>query len=90
MKEETKYQCVSLIGELADWGKHILLPYGITLCGMPTVDVNKEEFPQLKTAALSDIISEYKVEEWNITCKKCLEIVDILSVAEEKKKAKNN
>lgn len=75
MKENDKFKCVSLVGGLADWGNHILMPYGITLCGMPTIDVNKDDFPSLKEKVLSDIISEYKIEEWNITCKMCLDII---------------
>lgn len=80
-----KYKCVSLKGELADFGNHILMPYGITLCGLPTVDCDKDEFPALKGEVFSDMISEYDVVgEWNITCKKCLEVVEIIGRANKK------
>jgi hypothetical protein len=76
--EDKKIKCVTLNGELADWGKHILLPYGITLCGMPTIDVDKEQFPVLKDKNFADMIFEYTNEEWEITCEKCLNMIDII------------
>ena len=88
---EPAYKCVTLIGELSDWGKHILMPFGCTLCGMPTVDAKKEQFPALNDKVFSDMISEYKEEkEWDITCEKCLEVFNIIKTGEEKRKAKKN
>lgn len=89
-ESDNNYKCVSLIGELADWGKHVLLPFGCTLCGMPTVDASTDQFPALKEKALKDIISEYKVEEWDITCEKCLNVLSIIERGEASRKAKNN
>lgn len=88
--EENNYKCVQLIGELSDWGNHILMPFGVTLCGMPTIDADKEQFPALKEKALSDIISEYKeLGEWNITCKRCLEVFETIERGNQSRKAKN-
>lgn len=78
------------IGELADFGNHVLLPEGVTLCGLPTVDANMERFPQLKDAAFADMLNEYTVKEWDVTCEKCLEVFDIVQAANEKRKAENN
>lgn len=72
---DKEYKCVCLKGEFKDMGNHILLPFGITLCGLPTVDAKVEEFPALKDKSLSDIISEYTEIEWNPTCDKCLEVI---------------
>lgn len=86
-----EYKCVTLIGELSDWGKHVLLPFGCTLCGMPTVDCNKEEMPQLKNPLMADMINKYtEHKEWNITCEKCLEVMSIVAQANEIKKQKYN
>lgn len=78
MSEEFKTKCVTLKGELSDWGKHILMPNGLTLCGMPTVDASKKQFPQLTHPNFKDMISDYTTEEWDITCKRCLDIIDIV------------
>lgn len=76
MKYKTK--CVTLKGDLEDWGKHILMPFGVTLCGMPTVDCDKNKFPQLNHPNFKDMIFEYTEEKWDITCEKCLEMMDIV------------
>ena len=44
-KEELKTKCVNLKGELENWGRHILMPHGVTLCGMPTVDADSGFIP---------------------------------------------
>lgn len=77
-KEELKTKCVTLKGELEDWGKHILMPMGVTLCGMPTVDVDKDKMPQLNHPNFKDMIFEYTEEEWDITCTRCLDMIDIV------------
>lgn len=63
---------------LPEEGNHILMPSNMTLCGMPTVDVDLKQFPILDQPALKDFRFEYEVLEWNITCHKCLEMIDIL------------
>lgn len=86
-----EYKCVTLKGELADFGNHVLLPYGITLCGLPTVDANKEQFPQLNHPNMADMINEYtEVGEWRITCEKCLEIFEMAKDATLSMNAKKN
>lgn len=37
-KKHFDVKCVTLKGDLSDWGKHILMPIGVTLCGIPTTD----------------------------------------------------
>lgn len=76
--EEIKLKCVCLKGELSNQGNHILLPTGVTLCGMPTVDADLTIFPQLKNEAFSDLISDYAVKEWEITCERCIDMIKIL------------
>jgi len=73
-----KIKCVILKGEFSDMGNHILMPYGITLCGLPTVDADKKEFPQLENEIFSDMISEYDEVDFNTTCEKCIEIFNML------------
>lgn len=91
MAEELKTKCVTLVGELEDWGKHILLlPIGFTLCGQPTTDASVEQFPQLKEPLFANMVNEYKEEEWDITCKRCLEMYDIMESGKEAKKAQQN
>ncbi len=71
------YKCVTLKGELEDLGKHILLPFGTTLCGLPTPDTIGK-FPQLEK--MKDMISEYTEEkEWDITCEKCIGIFSMMN-----------
>lgn len=78
-------KCVTLTeGGAKDWGKHILHPTGVTLCGQPTPDAIKY-YPILKGDPL-EIISKYKVEEWNPTCEKCLQIIDMAQKHSELKK----
>lgn len=73
-----KVKCVTLLeGGAKDWGKHILLPFGVTLCGQPTPDAINQ-FRVLKEKNMVDLISPYKIEEWDITCEKCLEAYDII------------
>lgn len=75
--EKIKLKCVTLLdGGAKDWGKHIFTPHGITLCGQPTPDA-LEHFAILKNDDMKDLISEYKEEAWDITCKKCIEMFDM-------------
>lgn len=67
-------KCVKLKQKGYPTGNHILLPFGATLCGCITVDYDKSKIPD----NLKDIASEYTVVEWHITCKKCIEMVDIV------------
>ena len=71
-------KCVILKGDLEDWGKHILMPFGITVCGMPTIDADKSKFKDLNHPNFKDIIFEYTEVKWDITCEKCLEMIEIL------------
>ncbi len=73
-----KIKCITLKGDFGNWGKHILIPFGVTLCGMPTVDVDKNKFPQLNHPNFKGLIFEYTEEKWDITCKRCLENIDII------------
>lgn len=84
MKEINKnapIRCVRLKGDLSDWGNHVFMPNGITLCGMPTVDTDKELFPILKNDVFKDMIFEYTEQQWNITCKRCIDMFDIVDKA---------
>ena len=83
MEKELKLKCVTLKGELADWRKHILMPIGVTLCGIPTIDCDSTQFPQIKEGAVKDLVSEYTNEEWDITCEKCLEMINIVQKHKE-------
>jgi len=88
---EDTYKCVSLKGEFSDFGNHILMPFGVTICGLPTVDASLKDFPQLSSPHLSDIISEYdEKDKWEITCEKCLTVFKMLEHANEKRKEQNN
>lgn len=84
MNAETNLKCVSLKGEIADWGKHILMPFGVTLCGIPTVDTDVEMFPQLKDKNFEGMRFSYKIEPWNITCARCMEMISIVKTHSEK------
>lgn len=89
MAEEFKTKCVTLLeGGAKDWGKHILMPNGVTLCGQPTPEALTHH-PILKEENMKDLISPYKQEEWDITCKKCLEMIDIVERHKEGKKNVN-
>lgn len=84
-------KCVTLKGDLEDWGKHVLLLSGNTMCGMPTVDTDTDEFIALKDPLMADMISEYiEEDEWEITCEKCLAVFDLIKEAERKRKSENN
>ena len=84
MSEEIKYKCVSLKGEFENMGNHILLPFGVTLCGLPTTDASIKDFPQLTHHSFDGMISEYKEEPtWEITCEKCLAVFKILEAKKE-------
>jgi hypothetical protein len=86
----SEYKCITLKGEFSDMGKHILLPFGCCLCGLPTVDAIGK-MPQLENPALSDLVSEYKEEkEWDITCEKCLNVYDIIKQKKDKDDAIKN
>jgi hypothetical protein len=84
-----KTKCVSLKGELAHLGKHILMPGGVTLCGCPIVDYDKKLFPILKEKEFENFPSEYEEHEWEITCPRCLEMIDILESAKRSKEQMN-
>lgn len=77
-KPKFKTKCVQLKGELSYLGKHILMPFGVTLCGVPTPDCDAKQFPQIKEGVVKDLVSEYTDQEWDITCIRCLDTVDIL------------
>lgn len=77
-EKQIDLKCVSLIGELSDWGKHVYFnDMGVTMCGCFTVDYDKQKFKEMPEY----LPSEYKIEEWDITCKKCLEIIEIMDKA---------
>lgn len=89
MKKEEKIDIkrISLIGDLSDWGKHVYFnDMGVTLCGCFTVDYDKEKFKGMPDG----VTSEYKEEEWDITCKKCLQMTDLFTEINAGVKAKNN
>lgn len=89
-ENEFNAKCIKLKGELEDWGKHILmLPMGVTLCGCITVDANKEMFPILEKDTFQNMFNEYTVEEWEITCEKCLDMVDVFDQINENKVKSN-
>lgn len=84
-KKKFTLTCVTLLqGGAKDWGKHILLPHGVTLCGQPTVEAI-EHFPVLKEDYMKDLVVNFKKEEWEITCEKCLEMLDVVKRAKERK-----
>lgn len=84
---ELKLKCVSLIGELNDLGKHVFLPdEGVTLCGCFTNDYNKIRYKNMPDG----VTSEYNVVEWDITCKRCLEIAGLFEKHDKAKKAIQN
>lgn len=78
MKEVNfKLKCVTLLnGGAADWGKHLLMPNVVTLCGQPTPEAI-EHHPTLNDPVFNDLISNYKEEIWDITCDKCIEMYKI-------------
>lgn len=70
-------------------GKHVLLPFGVTLCGLPSNEA-EEKF---RSGPFADLVSnfiEHKGEDWNITCKKCIEVFSIIERGEASKKAQRN
>ncbi len=74
MEKKVNIGCVSLIGELAHLGKHVYFKdMGVTICGCFTVDYDKEQFKGMP----ENMTSEYKTEDWDITCERCLEMTDI-------------
>lgn len=80
-------KCVSLIGDLSDLGKHIYLAEtGVTICGCFTVDYDKEMFKGMPEG----VTSEYKIEEWDITCERCLDMVDMFEGINTERKKQNN
>lgn len=82
---EEQYKCITLLeGGAKDWGRHVLMPYGVTLCGQPTPEAVKM-FPVLIDPLMLNLISGYKEEKWDITCEKCLEMVEIVKSAEKQK-----
>lgn len=72
MSENIK--CVKLKLKGYPTGNHILLSFGATLYGCMTVDYDKSKIPD----GLKDITSEYTTVEWDITCKKCIEIFELV------------
>lgn len=77
MSAELDLKCISLIGDLSHWGKHVYFnDMGVTLCGCFTVDYDKEQFKEMPEG----ITSEYKEEQWDITCEKCLAMEDFFKV----------
>jgi hypothetical protein len=87
MSKKIEIGCVSLIGDLNYLGKHIYLPAtGITLCGCFTVDYDKEQFKEMPKG----VTSEYKNEEWDITCPRCLEMSDMFDKINAGRKAEQN
>ena len=86
MAYDFKVKCVTLTeGGAKDWGKHILMPNGVTLCGQPTPEAI-EHHPILKEKNMRDLVSKYKQEEWDITCEKCLEMYNIVEKHKESRK----
>jgi hypothetical protein len=79
-------KCITFLeGGAKNWGKHVLLPYGVTLCGQPTLEA-LNHFPILKEDHMKDLVSRFKEEKWDITCEKCLEVYDIIMKSKESKK----
>ena len=86
-KKKPDIGCVSLIGDLAYLGKHIYFKdMGVTICGCFTVDYDKEKFKNMPEG----MVSEYKTEEWDITCERCLNMTDLFQQINDGKKAENN
>lgn len=86
---KTKLKCISITeGGAKDWGKHVLLPYGVTLCGQPTPEA-VSRFPVLKNKNLKGLIVNYIEEKWDITCPKCIEMYDIIMQGKENRKNLN-
>lgn len=76
-KEEFALKCVTLLeGGAKDWGKHILMPNHVTLCGMPTPEAVKYH-PELNKKFWDALIVPFREEKWEITCEKCLEMYEI-------------
>ena len=66
-------KCVSINDPaISDFGKHILLPYNITLCGIGITGCQIPNYPQ------DLIFNDYKIEKWDITCENCLELIGII------------
>lgn len=89
MNDKPNLKCISLIGELADWGKHIyMVDLGVTICGCFTVDYDKDRFKDMPDG----VTSEYKIEKkFKITCEKCIEVMNIIIKGNEAiKKARIN
>lgn len=80
-------KCISLIGDLDYLGKHVYFPdMGVTLCGCFTVHYDKTKFLNMP----ENIPSEYKTEEWDITCERCLEMTDMFERIKKGKQERQN
>lgn len=86
-EKKLNLKCVSLIGELAYLGKHVYFgDMGVTLCGCSTIDYDKEKFKRMST----NMTSEYTVEDWDITCERCLDMTDMFKKIKLHKQEKEN
>ena len=90
MKSKKELRSITFKDEIEGFeGKHCLLPFGMTLCGLPS----PEAPDKFKEGPFADLVSdfiEHKGEDWNITCKKCIEVFSIIEQGEAAKKAKRN
>ena len=82
MEKDFTLRSVRIVPEIEVFeGKHCLLPFGITVCGLPTIEASKEQFPALSDNSFKNFVSEfieYTGENWDVTCKKCLEMFEIM------------
>jgi hypothetical protein len=85
--KENDLKCISLIGELSYLGKHFYFNnMGVTMCGCFTVNYDKEKIKDMPEG----VTSEYKVEEWDITCERCLNLMNMVEQQSIAKKCKMN
>lgn len=88
-KIEPIIKCCSLKGDFSDRGKHVMIN-GVTVCGFFTVDFDRELYKKIAAdVEAHGILQEYQIEEWDITCKQCLEISDRIHQHKEYKETLN-
>ena len=79
---EENIKCVKINGDFSSMGNHILLPMKVTICGIP-VEGAEDKF----TSVLGK--NKYQELEWNITCKRCIKMINIVKDHHEKKLTNN-
>jgi hypothetical protein len=82
-KDKVEMQCVKLIGHFASMGNHIHYKgLGVTICCMFTKDYDKEKFKDMP----ADVPQDYKVVKWDITCKQCIEMFELMRDHDKREK----